>query len=750
MNFKTHFFFLFLLQCSFGTSQNITRIFIDVIVNDKTLINPTTGGLNAPQFSEPDLNNDGIKDLYIFDRVGNVHLTFLNDGTPNQSNYSFAPEYILNFPFCVNWAVLKDFNGDGAYDLFTHAGNEGIQGIRVFMGKFTDDKLDFERIELDNDFSFNVLTFPTAGGSPTQIYTANTDISDFNDIDNDGDMDILAFNSNGGHIHFYQNISIELGFGTDSLHFKLIDDCWGRLFEADMSEMITLGADPGDCPNGFDTPSDRHQGSTLLSFDEDGDGDREIVIGDVANEYLFKLTNGGDEDIAFMIDQDNEWPGYDSSVFIPSFPACYYLDLNNDGLEDFIASPNLQGATPDQEVVRFYKNVGTSDEAVFNFQQSDFLVNEMLDLGTNAYPVFEDVNADSLLDLVVGNFTIFRMDGNFDPFLFLFLNVGTATEPKFELTDANWLEINPLASDPINGSWGFAPTFGDLDNDGDNDLLVGERNGRLIYLENNAGKGNPMTFEPPITFWQGIDIGQNATPQIKDMNRDGLKDLVLGERRGHMVFFPNIGTASEPLFKSDHFEAPNINPFGMVDIDNSAGVGNITPIVLDYGDEFTIIMGWENNRLHIFDGIEGNLEGEFVLTDNNYGEIREGNNTAPALGDIDNDGLLEMVVGNKRGGLGFFETELPNETVISSIGKVLTPSLNVFPNPSTGSLTVQVKNISINSSKCFIFNALGQLVFEQPISDMISTLNLNHLTNGIYFCQVKTIHGSSIQKFVKK
>ena len=54
-----------LSQVSFNQNNTIT-----VIENNTELLNAWTGGLNFCQFSEIDLNLDGIKDILIFDRSG--------------------------------------------------------------------------------------------------------------------------------------------------------------------------------------------------------------------------------------------------------------------------------------------------------------------------------------------------------------------------------------------------------------------------------------------------------------------------------------------------------------------------------------------------------------------------------------------------------------------------------------------------------------------------------------------------------
>ena len=65
------------------------------------------GGINAGQFSEIDLNQDGILDLFVFDREGDKISTYINNGTNGVSDYSYAPEYEDQFPkHLESWVLL--------------------------------------------------------------------------------------------------------------------------------------------------------------------------------------------------------------------------------------------------------------------------------------------------------------------------------------------------------------------------------------------------------------------------------------------------------------------------------------------------------------------------------------------------------------------------------------------------------------------------------------------------------------------
>ncbi|MCB0595540.1 MAG: T9SS C-terminal target domain-containing protein, partial [Phaeodactylibacter sp.] len=202
-------------------SQSYQPADIPFRVNGTDLAFPLAGGLNNPQFNAVDLNNDQVLDLYIFDRTGNVQLTFINEGVPGEASYRYAPEYVQYFPSALNdWVLLRDFNQDGAVDIFTQAqGRAPFQGIIVFYGFYENGHIAFGRLAFDNEYS--LINFPLLNGTETQVYVSNVDYPAIDDMDCDGDLDILTFNPAGGYIELYANQSVEKGYGLDSLIFQL-------------------------------------------------------------------------------------------------------------------------------------------------------------------------------------------------------------------------------------------------------------------------------------------------------------------------------------------------------------------------------------------------------------------------------------------------------------------------------------------------------------------------------------------------
>jgi hypothetical protein len=111
--------------------------------------------------------------------------------------------------------------------------------------------------------------------------------------------------------------------------------------------------------------------------------------------------------------------------------------------------------------LNFYENTGGSGRAEFTLVDDEF---GDFDVGRRSLPVLYDLDGDADLDLVVGS----ESEG-----IRIFRNEGTPTTPVF--VDDGALELE---------DFGFAaPAFGDLDGDGDDDILIGGNRGGLWFYE---------------------------------------------------------------------------------------------------------------------------------------------------------------------------------------------------------------------------------------------------------------------------
>jgi hypothetical protein len=414
--------------------------------------------------------------------------------------------------------------------------------------------------------------------------------------------------------------------------------------------------------------------------------------------------------------------------------------VDHDGLEDLLVAPNAALNATDREIW-FYKNVGTENEVSFQLVRKDYLVEEMIDMGSGARPVFFDYNQDGLLDLIVGNYSYYEPFGAKNARLHLYENVGNKMEPVFQLIDDDYLNLNQFSQ----STFAFTPGFGDLDGDGDLDAVIGENGGRLFFAENTAGPGRPAVFAPAQYDYMGIYVGQASVPQIVDLNRDGLNDLVIGERNGNINYFPNKGTADMPSFSSE----PDQMVLGGVDTRIPGfDSGYSSPVFFEQNGKWQLLAGTQTGRLELYADIDGNLDGVFDLISETFGGIREGGRTHPALADIDNDGLLEIAVGNFSGGFAIFQSELKGGEPVNVRDRItLLDDLWIWPNPARDKLTLQLEETT-TSGLLTVFNAQGKALYQQDWNGNEYELSVDAWARGIYWVRLQDPKGVRVKRLV--
>ncbi|MCA6361867.1 MAG: T9SS type A sorting domain-containing protein [Bacteroidetes bacterium] len=708
---------------------------IPVVANSQLLPFPWAGGMNFCQFSEIDLDQDGTMDLFSFDRTGNKILTWVNNGTPNQSDYRFAPEYINRFPLLHDWVLLRDYNCDGKMDIFSYS----VAGFSVYKNIST----------LSSGLQFQMVSFlvytnlsPNSTNFMSNLYVSAVDIPAIRDVDGDGDMDVLTFGIAGTTVEWHRNYSMETYGICDSLHYKLEDQCWGKFDENALNASITLGTtclpppiaplDPAQTPVLRTGNNSRHAGSCIECINTNNDADLDLVIGDLTNPFMTYLRNGGTPAAAQMDLVDYVYP-QSYSVNIPLFPCGYHLDIDNDGKKDLIFAPNAPNTSENHTSVWLYKNTGDNDSVVSSFVESNFLQKDMIDLGEGATPTLHDYDGDGDFDLFVGNYGYFNSAGAYPSKIALFRNNGTNASPIYQLLTTDFAGINALNLNIV----AMAPTFGDIDGDGDKDLIVGDVVGKIHFFRKDPGQ--PDNFVLAGANYQGIDVGNFATPQLVDVDNDGKLDLLIGEQDGRVNYFRNTGTATAPQFTviTQFLGGVTVNQVMFT-------TGYSTPFLFRENGASVLLVGSERGYLFRYDNIDNNLTGTFTLTDSVYIDRRFGSRIAPTGADINNDGVIDLIIGNYSGGLHAFwgdnnvstGGEINNETV----------AFTLFPNPATAQVQMQTTATAVKPSVLRMYNINGQLVHQEMLTSPLSTVNTGALVSGMYICQITTHSGATAHR----
>ncbi len=292
-------------------------------------------------------------------------------------------------------------------------------------------------------------------------------------------------------------------------------------------------------------------------------------------------------------------------------------------------------------------------------------------------PNLADFDGDGDLDLLCGEF----LDG-----FTYFENVGTRSSPRYAAGRRLTLADRPLAMDLCM----IVPVAVDWDRDGDVDLVVGQEDGRVAFIEHTGRVRDGMpVFAAPRFFQQEADdvkFGALATPVGFDWDGDGDEDIVAGNTAGYVGFIENLGPA--PGSQTPKWAAPVLLKAGGRPLRVLAGPnGSIQgPCEAKWGYTTLSVADWDHDGLP--DLVVNSIWGRVVWY-RNVGTRRKpklagpqpvrvawpgsppkpawnwwnpkGNElvtqwrTTPVVVDLNRDGLNDLVMLDHEGYLAFFE-----------------------------------------------------------------------------------------------
>ena len=550
------------------------------------------GSRSTPTFV--DLDADGDLDMFSGQGAG-VIFYYENTGTP--LNPTFTERTGANNPV-TNETII----GGISFSLFS---------VYQSMPSFVD-------IDHDGDFdlfigtkSSGITFFENTGNAENALFTArigadnplaaasNYAAPSFVDIDGDGDFDLFS-GSRDGTITYYENTGTAVS----------------PTFAVQSSPLGTIDVGLNSHPN-FE--------------DLDGDGDFDALIGSQEG-LIHYFENTGSALNPLLVEQtSNNNPFNGINVGDANMPTL--TDIDGDG--DFDAfMGNYDG------IIHYYENVGDNTAvSVFNEQTGTNNPFNGIDLGSDSKPATADLEKDGDIDTLIG-----ESDGTLN----YYQNDGTIIAPTFAAQAGS--------DNPFNGidvGSGSAPTFVDIDADGDIDAFIGESAGNTNYYQNTGSAITP-TFAAQTGSanpFNAIDIGDNNTPTFIDIDQDGDFDAFIGEASGAINYYKNTGSAITPTFTA---QTGANNPFNGIDVGS-----NSTPsfIDTDRDGDFDAFIGNSDGSMHYYENTGTPLAPVFAerIVGNPLDETAVGGNSAANFADLDGDGDADALIGASSGELSYFQ-----------------------------------------------------------------------------------------------
>jgi hypothetical protein len=511
----------------------------------------------------------------------------------------------------------------------------------------------------------------------------------------------------------------------------------------------------------------KHADQTTLMLDLNGDGIKDIIFSDSEFKSFISLINGrlqNSRQIDSIVSQD--------TLFLSTtnkrkdyieYPAAYYVDVNADGKKELVVSTNKNLASKSVNNIWLHDATRVGNNMQFTaLPGNDFLYADMIDLGLRSVPTFVDIDGDGDKDLVVATSGVLEQTGNNNDRLYLYLNITDSINPVFKLADSNFV-ISSLVG---QGFFAAHPTFGDLNGDGKPDLLIGEGNGNVAYFENNSNGNQPsFTLQNRNAF--GLTIGTYCTPQLIDLDKDGLLDIVSGERNGTVKFYKNIGTKMAPNFSNtptidslgkvhsrERFTAVGVIP--MLDL-----VGFSAPHIFDADNDgvYDLLLGSNYGKVRLYKGIYANKDSIAIEIENPYVDYsldanagynkKFGLRSTVATAFLNGDSLPDIVIGSISGGLTFLGSSVSPVNSVENLF-IDNNAFLLYPNPTDKVVNFMFNRLVKSPIQYAIFDLTGKKIKEGKLeqNQTNTSIQVDDLSNGLYLIQLTTNQWQSTQRLL--
>jgi hypothetical protein len=416
-----------------------------------------------------------------------------------------------------------------------------------------------------------------------------------------------------------------------------------------------------------------------------------------------------------------------STVSVPLFPAAYHEDVDFDGKADLIVSPNVYARSFSYWLV---------NNSVLLYRNS----------GTVQQPSFTFVKNNFLQDQMVevGDYsvpTFADTDGDGDDDMLIgyygqnfiggiqhYENTGTGALPSFRRIAEDYFGLSAL------NHYNFKPQAVDMNGDGKVDIAYTSTSLQsgittLQYLRNDDEDGISYTG----SSWTdtGFRIGQAENLYVIDVNLDGRRDFLIGKSSGAVEYWEN----TDPNGGYSAMMRKNSAYLGI-----STSTSRLNPVVtvgdLDGDGLHDLILANQRGGISIYPDFrhfkpQVDLTIEEVIH-NEFLDVKSSVNLGgriwPVIVNLFNSDKPAIVVGNTTGGLRILRNREGSELPEE-------PVITVFPNPLVHGDSLNV--LSDRPAEMQVFSTLGQKMCEPiPVpANQSYPVALNHLASGMYIAR---------------
>jgi hypothetical protein len=558
------------------------------------------GGFNAPRPQLVDADGDSDLDLFVQEVTGKVALLERDGERQGLPRFRFRSERFAGLDV-GEWFRFADVDLDGDLDLLAeqpysylkYYRNDGSKGAQHF-----------------------VLAADTLRDTDGQaMFSDRQNIPQLGDLDCNRRADLLIGRLDGTVARYEADATGE----TRTPNFRLIAN------EFEGIRIVGQQGTPGQLVPGVFAPGpSMHGANTMALTDYDADGDLDLFWGDFFEPGLLLIENGGSCVAPSFRGQPAQFPR-EQPILTSGYNAPTFGKLEQDGQLELVLGVLGGAYNPLRTSAENLYYLRRSSDGRWQLRSKQLL--PVLDIGSESIPAVTDFDGDGDLDLLLAN--------KLDPAdlkssrVYLVENVGSAKRPELRLRRHL----------PLPPRYHYAPASGDLDGDGRPDLLLGQWGPRLAWYR-QTGSG----LEPVDTAIVTITRGSNTVPALGDLDGDGDLDLMVGESSGWLNYYENTGSRARPAFTlvSDEYSGIKVGRRSAPLLTDVDADGDFDLLV---GSELDGIRLWRNRGTRTrprFDA-DGMLLPDLPAL------------TAPATGDFDGDGDLDLLLGNVGGGAVYLE-----------------------------------------------------------------------------------------------